>query len=249
MKYIICRTNGNETQWVVDVFLSKRERQQLLTYLSMAGLLSVFILALCIFILSFTQKTSALTESNIKRAELVKHLEKNLLNLGIKVTVDEKRGILRIPEDSLSFPVGSADVQDVDTVRKIGTVLLTTLEDKEYKGKVETVFIEGHTDDTPIETYRYPSNWELSTQRAINIWNTMKKNPNEKLSGLKNKIEFLDENMKKQVIEEPLFSCSGYAETRPIALNDTEEHKKANRRIDIRFTMAPPVEEDMWLTI
>lgn len=35
MKYIICRTNGNETQWVVDVFLSKRERQQLLTYLSM----------------------------------------------------------------------------------------------------------------------------------------------------------------------------------------------------------------------
>ena len=35
MKYKICRTNNNETQWVVDVFLSKRERQQLLTYLSM----------------------------------------------------------------------------------------------------------------------------------------------------------------------------------------------------------------------
>ena len=35
MKYIISRTNNNETQWVVDVFLSKRERQQLLTYLSM----------------------------------------------------------------------------------------------------------------------------------------------------------------------------------------------------------------------
>ena len=35
MKSKICRTNNNETQWVVDVFLSKRERQQLLTYLSM----------------------------------------------------------------------------------------------------------------------------------------------------------------------------------------------------------------------
>ena len=35
MKYKICRTNNNETQWVVDVFLSKSERQQLLTYLSM----------------------------------------------------------------------------------------------------------------------------------------------------------------------------------------------------------------------
>ena len=35
MKYKICRTNNNETQWVVDVFLSKSERQQLLMYLSM----------------------------------------------------------------------------------------------------------------------------------------------------------------------------------------------------------------------
>ena len=211
----------------------------------MAGLLSVFILALCIFILSFTQKTTVLTENNVMREELVKHLKKDLKDLKIEVTIDEKRGILRIPEDSLSFRVGSADVPDVDTVKKIGTVLLKTLEDEKYKGKVETVFIEGHTDNTPIETYRYPSNWELSTQRAINIWNTMKDEPNKRLSSLKNRIVFLDDNMEKKVIEEPLFSCSGYAETRPIALNDTDEHKKANRRIDIRFTMVPPVEEDM----
>ncbi len=211
----------------------------------MAGLLSVFILALCIFILSFTQKTTVLTETNIKREKLVKHLEKVLIERGIKVTVDEKRGILRIPEDSLSFGIGSADVPNVDTVVKIGTVLLSTLEDEEYRGKVETVFIEGHTDDVPIETYQYPSNWELSTQRAINIWNTMRAKPNERLSVLKNKIVFLDDNKKKQVVEEPLFSCSGYAETRPIYPNDSDEHRKYNRRIDIRFTMVPPVEEDM----
>ena len=211
----------------------------------MAGLLSVFILALCIFILSFTQKTSVLTETNIKREKLVKHLEKVLIDRGIKVTVDEKRGILRIPEDSLSFRVGSADVPNVDTVVKIGTVLLSTLEDEEYRGKVETVFIEGHTDNVPIETYQFPSNWELSTQRAINIWNTMRTKPNERLSDLKNKIVYYDENKEKKEIEEPLFSCSGYAETRPIYPNDSDEHKKANRRIDIRFTMVPPVEEDM----
>ena len=211
----------------------------------MAGLLSVFILALCIFILSFTQKTTALTETNIKREKLVKHLEKVLVDRGIKVTVDEKRGILRIPEDSLSFRVGSADVPDVDTVVKIGTVLLSTLEDEEYKGKVETVFIEGHTDDVPIETYQFPSNWELSTQRAINIWNTMRAKPNDRLSDLKNKIVYYDENKEKKEIEEPLFSCSGYAETRPIYPNDSDEHRKYNRRIDIRFTMVPPVEEDM----
>ena len=211
----------------------------------MAGLLSVFILALCIFILSFTQKTTALTETNIKREKLVKHLEKVLVDRGIKVTVDEKRGILRIPEDSLSFRVGSADVPDVDTVVKIGTVLLSTLEDEEYKGKVETVFIEGHTDDVPIETYQFPSNWELSTQRAINVWNTMRAKPNERLSDLKNKIVYYDENKEKKEIEEPLFSCSGYAETRPIYTNDSDEHRKFNRRIDIRFTMVPPVEQDM----
>ena len=211
----------------------------------MAGLLSVFILALCIFILSFTQKTTVLTETNIKREKLVKHLEKVLVDRGIKVTVDEKRGILRIPEDSLSFRVGSADVPNVDTVVKIGTVLLSTLENEEYKGKVETVFIEGHTDDVPIETYQFPSNWELSTQRAINVWNTMRAKPNERLSDLKNKIVYYDENKEKKEIEEPLFSCSGYAETRPIYTNDSDEHRKFNRRIDIRFTMVPPVEEDM----
>lgn len=212
----------------------------------MAGLLSVFILALCIFILSFTEKTSALTENNIKRAELVRHLEKDLLQLGIKVTIDEKRGILRIPEDSLSFGIGSAEVPNVSAVRKIGSVLLNTLEDEKYKGKVETVFIEGHTDNVPIQNYRFNSNWELSTQRAINVWNTMRDKPNEKLSELKNRIVFLDE-VKKELIptEEPLFSCSGYADTRPIYPNDTVEHRKANRRIDIRFTMVPPVEEDM----
>ena len=212
----------------------------------MAGLLSVFILALCIFILSFTEKTSALTENNIKRAELVRHLEKDLLQLGIKVTIDEKRGILRIPEDSLSFGIGSAEVPNVSAVRKIGSVLLNTLEDEKYKGKVETVFIEGHTDNVPIQNYRFNSNWELSTQRAINVWNTMRDKPNEKLSELKNRIVFLDE-VKKELIptEEPLFSCSGYADTRPVYPNDTVEHRKANRRIDIRFTMVPPVEEDM----
>ena len=42
---------------------------------------------------------------------------------------------------------------------------------------------------------------------------------------------------------EKLFSCSGYADTRPIATNDTAEGKMANRRIDIRFTMTPPKQE------
>ena len=44
---------------------------------------------------------------------------------------------------------------------------------------------------------------------------------------------------------EIIFSVSGYADTRPIAENSTEAGRRDNRRIDMRFSMAPPTEEDM----
>ena len=43
---------------------------------------------------------------------------------------------------------------------------------------------------------------------------------------------------------EALFSCSGYADTRPIDTNETIEGRSENRRIDLRFAMAPPPMED-----
>ena len=164
--------------------------------------------------------------------------------MGIKVDVDEKRGILRIPEKALFFRVGHAEVDDPATVRKIGAVLLKTLKRKEYQGKIETVFIEGHTDSDPTGAGSiYASNWELSTQRAINTWNVMKSGDNKELAELKNNVVFLNKEGQKEYMHEYVFSCSGYGETRPIAPNDAM-HKSQNRRIDIRFTMVPPVEED-----
>lgn len=210
----------------------------------MAGLLSIFILALCFYILNFTQKTSTLTENNIKREQLIKELQKEIESMGIKVTIDEKRGILRIPEDTLSFASASAVVPDEQKVIKIGNVLLQTLKKDNYKNKVETVFIEGHTDNIPISNYQFQSNWELSTQRAINVWNVMRKSPNDDLSKLTYVAKYRDKDGGLKEVEEPLFSCSGYAETRPVGPNNTDAERKINRRIDIRFTMVPPVEED-----
>lgn len=199
----------------------------------MSGLLAIFILVLSYFILNFSQATAQLTQNDVTRAELLHFLQEEMEREGIKVTVDERHGILRISEGVL-FDVGLADVkpQGQIVIKKLSSALEVALESEQFKGHVETIFIEGHTDNVPIVTEIFPSNWELSTKRAINTWLTMS-SASPKLTTLLND--------KGEII----FSVSGYADTRPIAENSTEQGRRDNRRIDIRFSMAPPTEEDM----
>lgn len=151
---------------------------------------------------------------------------------GVKVTIDVKQGVLRIPE-SILFAQGDADVkiEGQQAVSVLSQVLYEVLREEDYRNSVETIFIEGHTDNVPIENDRFQSNWELSTQRAINTWNLMR----------------TDEPNLNTLINpngDPLFSCSGYADTRPITDDaydeSSEAGRQANRRIDIRFAMMPP---------
>ena len=107
-------------------------------------------------------------------------------------------------------------------------MLYRVLQEDTYKNSVDTIFIEGHTDSDPIENHpRYRSNWDLSTERAINTLTKLEED-NESLKQLKN------------AVGNPIFSCSGYADTRPVTTD--EERKAENRRIDLRFTMMPPKE-------
>ena len=199
----------------------------------MAGLMSIFILTICYFILNFSQVTAQLTQNDITRAELLDTIHEELEKSGIQVTVDEEHGILRIPEGDM-FDVGKADIKSSgqEIIIKLSQVLDKTLTSEKFAGTVETVFIEGHTDNVPINNGIFASNWDLSTKRAINTWLLMGNSvPN--LKNLKNKRE------------QTIFSCSGYAETRPIADNKDADGRQKNRRIDVRFSMSPPTDEDM----
>lgn len=74
-----------------------------------------------------------------------------------------------------------------------------------------TLRIEGHTDNVPIHNSRYPSNWELSTARALTV------------------LKF----MNAQGVDPARLSAAGYGEFRPIAPNDTPEHRMLNRRVEL----------------
>lgn len=73
------------------------------------------------------------------------------------------------------------------------------------------VVVEGHTDNVPIQTERFPSNWELSTGRAASV------------------VRYLQ----SQGIEPARMRATGYADTRPIASNGTPQGRAANRHVEV----------------
>lgn len=82
------------------------------------------------------------------------------------------------------------------------------------------ISIEGHTDNIPINSARFPSNWELSGARAYAV------------------LRFLADEGR---IDERRMSFSGFAEYEPVASNDTRDGRQRNRRVDIIVQHAQPV--------
>ena len=207
----------------------------------MAGLLSIFILTLIFLMLSVSEKKEEYTDSIKRRTLILKQIESELNKEGVtNVVIIEELGVLRLPEGIL-FDPGRADIKDAGlrVIEKIGPVLIAVLDknrktvDKQKLIPVETIFIEGHTDSVPINSAEFPSNWELSTKRAINTWKELEKSATG-LAQLKN-----DKN-------QPLFSCSGYAATRPREDVPAKEgvDQPENRRIDFRFSMPSPKNDE-----
>jgi flagellar motor protein MotB len=183
-----------------------------------------------------------LTNAKRLRVEMLERIQRELVALGIRVEVDTEHGILHLTEDAVQFPSGRAELTDKEDrkLSRIGDVLSEVLPcyaagassavgcEPHKAGKLESVFIEGHTDNVPYtRSGRFDDNWDLSAQRAMYTYRTMIVG-NDGLSGMRNGDGF------------PVFSVSGYGEGRPRNKYDEPTPDAANRRIDLRFIMSPP---------
>lgn len=127
------------------------------------------------------------------------------------------KGIQLTLNDQLLFQSGSAEI------KPSGLVLLLKISSI-IQPLNRQIRIEGHTDNVPISTTRYPSNWELSTERAINV------------------VKFFIE---KGGIAPHCLSAVGYGDVKPKTNNHTEQSRRQNRRVEIilgQVIQRPPVE-------
>ncbi|HTP25518.1 MAG TPA: OmpA family protein [Anaeromyxobacteraceae bacterium] len=162
------------------------------------------------------QEKSALQEKSTEYEALRASLEKEIKAGQIQISELQGKMTVRLAERIL-FPSGSATINErgKETLKKIADAFKTV------KGRV--IRVEGHTDNVPIHTVQFPSNWELSAARAIAV------------------VRFLQ----NRNVDPNLLGAAGYAEYQPIAPNDSSEGRAENRRIEITLaappTRAPPV--------
>ncbi|HUI64440.1 MAG TPA: OmpA family protein [Bacteroidota bacterium] len=130
------------------------------------------------------------------------HLESQKLPIAIS---SNERGITVHIMEELLFASGSAEIKtsSMPTLDSLARVLRTLPND---------VRVEGHTDNVPINTSLYPSNWHLSVARAVSIAYYL----------------IQEHSLKPEKV-----AAVGYAEYQPLVPNDSDEHRAQNRRVDI----------------
>ena len=236
----------------------------------MASLLAIFILALVVMMIQLHNDRQKVQISIIKLKEslteiqqaqnavasalegvglrekslrgMLEDIQHDLKEQGGEVMVSDTG--LHIQEKGLSFELNRFEIQDryKPAADLIGAALLRALRDESNRKILDTVFIEGHTDSVPNR--REMGNWGLSTYRAISLWLYWTETPGTyaELKSLKSLA---------QEKERPLISISGYADTRPLSWEMekakivSEIGNPADRRIDIRFTLASQEKKDL----
>lgn len=151
---------------------------------------------------AYIQENKALEE--IQR-EMEEYIQANNLQDQLSTQLSEDGLMIRIKERAL-FESGSAQVGgEAQRIAPVIAGLLATIP--------ERVVVSGHTDNVPINTAQFPSNWELSSSRALNFMKYI-----------------LAQDSR---LQPPRFSAIGYSEYRPIGDNNTDQGRSLNRRVEV----------------
>ncbi len=146
-------------------------------------------------------------EQEILFRQFEKLINENYFEPGITVIKRERGVVLRLKEEILFMPgVAKLKEKSYKTLGKIAPILKKT---------ALNISVEGHTDSTPVRSVDYPSNWELSIERALSV---------------------LDFYINKGFVDPKKMYVTGFADSLPIENNDTPENRAKNRRIELVFS-------------
>lgn len=137
-------------------------------------------------------------------------LKKGIAGLGLaeQVGVEVKKNQVQLDiKASVLFPTGQSDLTDEG--RRVLAKLAPVLQKGAYR-----ISVEGHTDDVPIATDRFPSNWELSAGRATTVVR----------------------HLVEKGVEPKRLQAVGHADMRPVADNKDDDGRQKNRRVNLRLT-------------
>ena len=132
--------------------------------------------------------------------------------------------VITLPSDSL-FRTGQ-DRMQAQALTRMRPLFLTMMEREEHKG--DLIIVEGHTDNVPIRTQRFPTNWELSSARATNVAAFMRRlgMPQDRLS-----VRAFAEYRPRVPYEDDFGDPLGGGELR--------EARRSNRRVEIILVNPP----------
>ncbi|OJS98299.1 MULTISPECIES: flagellar motor protein MotB [Marinobacter] len=147
-------------------------------------------------------------------AEILEVLEPAIMDGRINVSEDQRRIVIRVEEKG-SFPSGSAQL----TWEFEGLLLDMAEVLADMPGDLA---VEGHTDNIPIRTERFFSNWDLSAARAAAVANVL---------------------LAREQVSPERLRVTGLADTRPRVANTTADNRAKNRRVEIIIDLSGPLEE------
>jgi chemotaxis protein MotB len=145
---------------------------------------------------------------------LQKAIKDNGLENSVGVQKDGEAVLITLTND-INFASGSAEL--TPTMRNTATIIAGLLQTTQDPDDPFDIIVTGHTDNVPMHTAQYASNWELSLGRAVN---------------------FMKQLLADSELSPTIFSCRGYGEFAPIDTNDTPDGRQRNRRVEVLVSQA-----------